>query len=239
MSTSQQEGVSLLSSNDISHYDISIDSDQDLIQKNLQFTYALQVDPPSQTLITDSYQKCKQLSTFKSIPNVILLYGECSCDCELLAYTLHQKLTGSKDSSTFLDLHEGDHWNPDASSVSSVIISSYKCLYDKLVTISDILLEPGTTQWLFIVSDTISTQLTSLIELFPHWIFMIPPYLSTKEETSYVDTLCSNIKENPKGLQDFWYPIYSFHSNKWNELKEKQKRIIHSFQKNSLIHSKK
>lgn len=223
-------------SSNILNYDTILDSNLDVDSKNESIFAFHSIHTNS--LITDSYQQAKNLNRFYSSPNIIVLFGDCISDCELLTYPLYLKLTGSNDSSNFFELNENVHWNSNGS-YSTVLIPNYKNFYDKLIAISDVILNPGDTQWLFIISNTLSSQLISLIELFPHWLFSIPPYNSTDEENLYIYNIYSTITNSTIDIPHSLLPIFTFHSIKWLNLKKKQKKFNNCLCKSSLLKPKK
>ena len=223
-------------SSDIIKYDTILDSNLNPVSdcNNIFALHSIHTN----SLLTDSYQEAKNLNRFYSSPNIIILFGDCICDCELLVYPLYLKLSGSKDSSNFFELNENTHWNSNGS-YSTVLIPEYKNFYNKLLAISDVILNPGDTQWLFIISNTLNSQLISLIELFPHWLFSIPPYNSTDEENSYIYNIYSTITDSIIDIPHSLLPIFTFHSIKWLNLKKKQKNFNNSLCKSSLLKPKK
>lgn len=204
---------------DISHFDTCLDPPSDDSSKSTH-TFALQSTHSQAALFSDSYHSLKKINTFQKSPNIIVLMGEYSCDCILLAYNLYLKLFDTSSFEKCLELHENSSWSQlDHSLFNSIIISYYSNSYDKLLAISDVLLNPGSIQLVFIISATLSTQLLTTVEFFPHWVFLIPPFMSTDMESLFLNHLYSIISSNPMGSKDFCYPIYSFHSANWLKFK--------------------
>lgn len=202
--------------NDISHFDICLDSPKNKTLSENTHTFALQSTHSQPAFYSDSYHTLKNIITTQKSPNIVVLMGEYPCDCVLLAYSLYQKLFNTTCFDSCMELHETVSWSHvDHSIYNSVIISYFNNSYDKLLAISDVLLNPGSVQLVFIVLSTLSTQLLTTVEFFPHWIFLIPPFMSTDMESIYIKNLLAIISSSPKGSTEFCYPIYSFHSTKW------------------------
>ena len=170
---------------DIEKFDVfPNDNEPDLIQKNLNFRSSLNLENILEQEKIYSNQKSIPLDSssqniviptkFYSSPNIIILFGESTNDCELLAYNLHKDLLEKSNWDSFLTFNEDNTWNPKLYlNIQSIALLDFKTIHSKILSLSSILNNPGNIKYIFIILNNLSIQLMNIVEFYPHWLFNI------------------------------------------------------------------